>query len=54
MILDCNFGPIASPGELAATLSARAGLVEHGLFLSLATDVIFAGREGIRHLVSKK
>ena len=54
MILDCNFGPIASPAELAATVSARAGIVEHGLFLGLATDVIIAGREGIRHLVRKK
>jgi len=54
MILDCNFGPIASPAELAATLSARAGIVEHGLFLGLATDVIIAGREGVRHLVRKK
>lgn len=54
MILDCNFGPIINPSELAATLSARAGIVEHGLFLGLATDVIIAGREGIRHLVSKK
>ncbi|MGZ7082875.1 MAG: ribose 5-phosphate isomerase A, partial [Candidatus Angelobacter sp.] len=33
MILDCNFGPIAGPAELAITLSARAGIVEHGLFL---------------------
>jgi len=54
MILDCNFGPIASPAELAATVSARAGIVEHGLFLGLATDVIIAGKEGIRHLVRKK
>jgi ribose 5-phosphate isomerase A len=54
MILDCNFGPIASPAELAVTLSARAGIVEHGLFLGLAMDVIIAGREGIRHLVRKK
>ena len=53
MILDCNFGPIASPAELAASLSARAGIVEHGLFLGLATDVIIAGREGVRHLVRK-
>jgi ribose 5-phosphate isomerase A len=50
MILDCSFGPIANPADLAATLSARAGIVEHGLFLGLATDLIIAGREGIRHL----
>ena len=54
MILDCSLAPIASPSELAMTLSARAGIVEHGLFLGLATDVIVAGEEGIRHLVRKK
>ncbi len=54
MILDCIFGPIADPADLALNLSARAGVVEHGLFLGLATDVIVAGKQGIRHLVSKK
>ncbi len=51
MILDCRFGPISNPAELASKLSARAGIVEHGLFLGLATDLIIAGKEGIRHLV---
>ncbi len=50
LILDCAFGPIAQPAALAAQLSARAGIVGHGLFLGLATDVIVAGAEGIRHL----
>jgi ribose 5-phosphate isomerase A len=50
MILDCSFGPIVNPAALATALSARAGIVEHGLFLGLATDLILAGREGIRHL----
>ena len=50
MILDCNFGPFADPADLASRLNARAGIVEHGLFLGLATDLIVAGREGIRHL----
>ena len=54
MILDCNFGPIANPVELAASLSTRAGIVEHGLFLKLATDLIIAGKDGIRHLTRKK
>ena len=53
MILDCNFGPIADPTELACRLRARAGIVEHGLFLGLATDAIVAGREGVRHMVHK-
>ncbi len=54
MILDCNFGQIANPIELAAMLNARAGIVEHGLFLGLATDAIVAGRDGIRHIVRKE
>ena len=54
MILDCNFGPIASPSEVAARLSVRAGIVEHGLFLGLATDVIVAGMDGIRHITRRE
>lgn len=50
MILDCDFGPIADPAELAAKLEARAGIVEHGLFLSIASEVIVAGEAGIRQL----
>ena len=49
-ILDANFGPISNPGDLVADLNARAGIVEHGLFLMLATDVIVAAADGIRHL----
>jgi len=49
-ILDCDFGPIPKPAELAETLQARAGIAEHGLFLGLATDVIVAGPGGVRHL----
>jgi ribose 5-phosphate isomerase A len=48
-ILDCNFGPISQPAALARTLDARAGIVAHGLFIGLATDVIVAGTEGLRH-----
>ena len=54
MILDCQFGPIAKPAELAVALSARAGVVEHGLFLGLVTDAIVAGRDGIHHIVPKE
>ena len=50
MILDCNFGPNADVNALAAQLGARAGIIEHGLFLGIATDVIVAGESGIRHL----
>ena len=50
IILDADFGPMADPHFLAARLNERAGIVEHGLFLGLAADVIVAGRDGIRHL----
>jgi len=50
MILDCDFGLIATPAHLAALLGTRAGIVEHGLFLELATDAIVAGKDGIRHI----
>lgn len=49
-LLDCDFGPIADPAALARALQARAGILEHGLFLGLATDLIVAGPSGLRHL----
>jgi ribose 5-phosphate isomerase A len=50
LILDCTFGPIEQPALLGAALSERAGIVEHGLFIGLATDIIVGGTEGVRHL----
>ena len=49
-ILDCKFGPLSNPPQLAAKLNTRAGIVEHGLFIGLATDVIVANAKGVRHL----
>jgi len=49
MILDCRFGPIADAPRLAAALNARAGIVEHGLFIGLADDLIVAGAQGVQH-----
>ena len=50
LILDCDFGSISSPGQLADRLDRRAGIVEHGLFLGLASDVIVGTEDGTRHL----
>ncbi len=50
LILDCDFGSISSPFRLADRLDRRAGIVEHGLFLGLASDVIVGTQEGTRHL----
>lgn len=48
-ILDCTFGPIADAARLASRLDRRAGIVEHGLFLGLATDLLVAGPDGVEH-----
>ena len=50
VLLDADFGIIADPRGLAAALKARTGIVEHGLFLGLANDVVVAGERGLRHL----
>ncbi|MDQ2804900.1 MAG: ribose 5-phosphate isomerase A [Pseudomonadota bacterium] len=50
IILDSLFGPIADPAALAGVLGARAGVVEHGLFIGIAHDLIVAGATGGRHV----
>ncbi|XXF76926.1 ribose-5-phosphate isomerase RpiA [Myxococcaceae bacterium GXIMD 01537] len=49
LVLDCAFGPIADPSALAARMAARAGVLAHGLFLGLATDLVVAGPGGLEH-----
>ena len=53
LILDCDFGPIADPANLARQLEARAGIVEHGLFLGLASSVIVSSANGVREIKPK-
>lgn len=48
-ILDCAFGPIKDPARLGSQLDRRAGIVEHGLFLGLATDLLVATDAGVEH-----
>jgi ribose 5-phosphate isomerase A len=49
-ILDCGFGPIDDPKEIAHHLDHVVGLVEHGLFLKYASEALIAGRDGVRVL----
>jgi ribose 5-phosphate isomerase A len=49
LILDAAFGPIADPFALARELDARTGIVAHGLFLGMATDLLVAGDDDIEH-----
>jgi glucose-6-phosphate isomerase len=43
------FGPIANATALARELDTRTGIVEHGLFLGLATDLLVATDQGVKH-----
>ena len=51
LILHCRFpGGIGDARSLDTELHARAGVVETGLFLGMATEAILAGADGVRHL----
>jgi len=50
VILDCRFPVIDDAPALARLLNDRAGIVEHGLFIHLATDLIVAEENGVRHI----
>jgi ribose 5-phosphate isomerase A len=50
IIIDCEFGSIEHPCDLACLLDSRAGIIGHGLFIDLADEVIAAGESGIRIL----
>jgi len=47
-ILDAAPGTISDPRSLAARLTAIPGVVEHGLFIGLASVAVIAGPEGRR------
>ncbi len=49
-ILDCGFGEIADPAAVSAQLDAIVGVVEHGLFLGMATEVVIGAASGVRKL----
>src|SRR5580700_11214750 len=49
-ILDCSFGQIPDPPALARKLSDMPGIVEHGLFIDLATVVLCAKGENVTEL----
>ncbi len=48
LILDAALGRIPAPKTLAGRLTSIPGVVEHGLFIGLATTAIIAGSTGIR------
>lgn len=53
LVLDCDFGTIDEPTDLAASLSAIPGCVEHGLFCGLA-DELHVGTDSGVEIVRQK
>ncbi len=53
-ILDCSFGKIADPPALALTLSDIPGVVEHGLFIGLASVALIGRGDRIEEIRSLK
>ena len=49
-ILDCAFGPMEKPKDVAHHLDHVVGSVEHGLFLGFASQVFVGGRDGVKIL----
>ncbi|WP_028592342.1 ribose-5-phosphate isomerase RpiA [Paenibacillus massiliensis] len=45
-IADCSYGQIKEPGSLAAILNAIPGVVDNGLFVGMADQVIIAAADG--------
>ncbi len=46
-ILDCAYGPIPSPGALQNELDSVVGVVEHGLFIGIASQAIVGGTNAV-------
>lgn len=53
LILDCGFGSIGDPAGLETELRTRAGVVEVGLFVGLATDLVVGTADGVDHRVRR-
>ena len=51
-ILDCFCGSIPDPERLAASLREIVGVVEHGLFLKMATVALIGSEDGVRELTA--
>ena len=45
-ILDCDTGPMADPASIARAVKAAPGVIEHGLFMGIATDAVQIDAEG--------
>jgi ribose 5-phosphate isomerase A len=47
LVVDCEFGELDDPAELAASLSQVPGVVEHGLFIDRTAAVYVGNEDGV-------
>lgn len=47
LLYDCGFGAITDAAKLDAALSSVTGVVEHGLFVGIASTLVIARPEGV-------
>lgn len=50
LLLDCEFGDIDDPSELARTVATIPGVLEHGLFVDMADEVHVGSTDGVEIL----
>jgi ribose 5-phosphate isomerase A len=50
LILDLHLGAIPDPDGLAVQLKAATGVVDHGLFIGLASAALIGGPEGVMEM----
>ncbi len=50
VILDCACGSISDPAKTATEIRSIVGVVEHGLFLGMASIALIAGENGVREV----
>jgi len=49
-ILDCSFGQIPDPPALARELDSMPGVVEHGLFIGMASVALIGTESGVKEI----
>ncbi len=48
LVIDCDFGMLTEPAQLASSLSTVPGVVEHGLFIDSADEIYIGTENNVR------